>query len=134
MWGSKRSADDGGGGSRKRQAASSSSSSSFGGAPPSLSSEYERHFATLNENFVGWMRSQVDSGQDSASWSAAVRDYIAYANKLQERYQEDYGDVYAWGTGDCGQIGNGVEDGASLVVWKCVMWDMFEWVGDGKCV
>ena len=115
MWGSKRSADDGGGGSRKRQA--SSSSSSFGGAPPSLSSEYERHFATLNENFVGWMRSQVDSGQDSASWSAAVRDYIAYANKLQERYQEDYGDVYAWGTGDCGQIGNGVEDGASLVLW-----------------
>ena len=126
MWGSKRSADDGGGGSRKRQA--SSSSSFDGGAPPSLSSEYERHFATLNENFVGWMRSQVDSGQDSASWSAAVRDYIAYANKLQERYQEDYGDVYAWGTGDCGQIGNGVEDGASLVFWD-EMCDVVEWWG-----
>ena len=84
------------------------------GQGTSLAGEYDRHFAALNANFLKWMGDMVASGEDGASWEDAVRDYVAYAHQLQERYQADNGQVYTWGTGDCGQLGNGVEEGASV--------------------
>ena len=68
--------------------------------------EHARHMKALNESFGSWVRAADVDGL----WIDAAQEYVAFATQIEERYLARAGEVMTFGTGDCGQLGHGVED------------------------
>ena len=68
--------------------------------------EHARHMKALNESFGGWVRAAATD----ALWLDAAQEYVAFATQIEERYLARAGEVMTFGTGDCGQLGHGVEE------------------------
>ncbi len=68
--------------------------------------EHARHMKALNESFGAWVRDAATDGL----WLDAAQEYVAFATQIEERYLARAGEVMTFGTGDCGQLGHGVEE------------------------
>jgi alpha-tubulin suppressor-like RCC1 family protein len=44
------------------------------------------------------------------------KDYIDYAKQIEDRYLRKHGEVLTFGSGDCGQLGHGVDRDEDLMV------------------
>jgi regulator of chromosome condensation len=78
-------------------------------------SPLKRDLAALNAAFSAYIEASMqDDEMVVTSWKIAVEDYLAYVRKLSEKYQTQDGILLSWGTGDCGQLGHGMDEGG---VW-----------------
>mmetsp|Transcript_15876 Transcript_15876/g.24801 ORF Transcript_15876/g.24801 Transcript_15876/m.24801 type:complete len:492 (+) Transcript_15876:48-1523(+) len=74
-----------------------------------LGDEYARQIGCLNKTFQRWIRSN-EKANPLATWEEGCQDYVTFAEQLKERYCMT-GTAASFGTGDCGQLGFGVEEG-----------------------
>jgi regulator of chromosome condensation len=108
---------------------SSSSSSSFGsgkraaGPSSAAAAEEDRRaaflgaLAALNAQFAAWVQAAVAKDPDAPLIDAG-HDYIAYVTALEEKYLRPDGEVFTFGSGECGQLAHGVEEEDDLSVRK----------------
>ena len=77
-----------------------------------------RYIQRLNENFRAWVDKSTRE-RPLSDWSVGVWDYIQAAKAIQGSLSPPFGRVYSFGSGDCGQLGHGVERGdADLCVGR----------------
>ena len=64
---------------------------------------------SLNDTFADHIQ-RLASNPDTltVSWKSAVEDYLSYVRMLKHTYNPDEGYIYSWGTGDCAQLGHGM--------------------------
>ncbi|KAG3119350.1 hypothetical protein PI124_g2498 [Phytophthora idaei] len=77
--------------------------------PTSRAQEAARQLAALNRAFVAnlkaqWAHNKVDS------WAQNMKEYISYAREIDAKFGAHAGQMLTFGSGDCGQLGHGVED------------------------
>jgi hypothetical protein len=77
--------------------------------------EYLRHLRALNASFFDWLQRHVREAPQS-SLADAAQDYVDYSSQLQDRYLKEYGEVFTFGSGDCGQLAHGTEHEEDLMV------------------
>ena len=73
---------------------------------------------SLNDTFADHIQ-RLASNPDTltVSWKSAVEDYLSYVRMLKHTYNPDEGYIYSWGTGDCAQLGHGMnKDGFGLKI------------------
>jgi regulator of chromosome condensation len=75
----------------------------------SLSSEHTRRMIALNNAFVSSIQSALIQNP-SSDFEDAGKDYCEYVKQLNKRLKPIPGNVFSWGSGDCGQLGHGVDD------------------------
>jgi regulator of chromosome condensation len=79
--------------------------------------EYTRHVTALNKNFSSYIENLMRQDPYS-SWDAAIQDYLGYVQELETRYltTERKGQLFTFGSGDCGQLAHGVDDDKDMMV------------------
>ena len=79
--------------------------------------EFARHLTILNTKFAKYIENLM---RDSpcCPWDAAIQDYLAYVNELERRYltTSRKGQVFTFGSGECGQLAHGVDHDKDLMV------------------
>ena len=89
-----------------------------GGEEESRASVRRRFMRRLNENFRAWVE-KISRERQLSDWSAGVWDYVQAARTIDATLSPPTGRVYSFGSGDCGQLGHGVERGeADLCVGR----------------
>ena len=56
-----------------------------------------------------------DAQDPAASLAEGSRDYVAAVSTLEERYLQQHGEVYTFGSGECGQLAHGCEEEKDLI-------------------
>lgn len=77
--------------------------------------EATRHLAALNRAFAANVRAQWQHNR-RGDWLENMREYVAYARDVDARFGAQHGRVLTFGSGDCGQLGHGVEDDDDMMV------------------
>lgn len=77
--------------------------------------EFLRHLRVLNTSFFDWLERHIVE-EPQSSLADAAQDYVDYAAQLQDRYLKEYGEVFTFGSGDCGQLAHGTEEDDDLMV------------------
>jgi regulator of chromosome condensation len=77
--------------------------------------EYLRHLRVLNASFFEWLQRHVKEAPQ-LNLADAAQDYVDYSSQLQDRYLKEYGEVFTFGSGDCGQLAHGTENDEDLMV------------------
>lgn len=112
--------DEGSSSSSKRPAGKAPAAKSAGSDVVARRTE-ERHerfvtlIAALNRSFAAHVKEAIER-DPLASLIDAGNEYVQYVQALEERYTRAGGDVYSCGSGECGQLGHGVEDESVLAV------------------
>ncbi|GMF36445.1 unnamed protein product [Phytophthora fragariaefolia] len=84
--------------------------------PTSRAGEAARQLAALNRAFVGNLQAQWAHNK-AGSWAQNMKEYVAYAREIDAKFGARGGRLLTFGSGDCGQLGHGVEgDAADLMV------------------
>lgn len=83
--------------------------------PTTRAREAQRHLTALNRAFAANVRAQWQHNRHG-EWLENMREYIAYARDVDMRFGAQSGTVLTFGSGDCGQLGHGVEDDADMMV------------------
>ena len=77
-----------------------------------------RFLTRLNANFSEWVARSTRE-RPLSDWSVGLWDYVAAAKSIDETLALPSGRVFSFGSGDCGQLGHGVEGGmADLCVGR----------------
>mmetsp|Transcript_16043 Transcript_16043/g.29333 ORF Transcript_16043/g.29333 Transcript_16043/m.29333 type:complete len:477 (+) Transcript_16043:128-1558(+) len=79
-----------------------------------LAAEYERQASTLNRAFVQWLDNNKEANA-YATWEEGCKDYLSHVSQLKAKFLSE-GEAMSCGTGDCGQLGFGVEEPTDLDV------------------
>ncbi|EEY53266.1 regulator of chromosome condensation (RCC1)-like protein [Phytophthora infestans T30-4] len=83
--------------------------------PTSCSQEAARQLAALNRAFLANLKAQwVHNKTDS--WTQNMKEYISYAREINAKFGAHAGQMLTFGSGDCGQLGHGVEKDKDLMV------------------
>ena len=72
---------------------------------------------SLNVQFADFVRAQI-AKDPLAPLIDAGNDYIQYVSGLEDKYLRAYGEVFTFGSGECGQLAHGVEDESALSVLR----------------
>ncbi|TYZ57713.1 hypothetical protein PybrP1_006288 [[Pythium] brassicae (nom. inval.)] len=83
--------------------------------PTTRAREAQRHLTALNRAFAANVRAQWQHNR-RGDWLENMREYVAYARDVEARFGTQYGTVLTFGSGDCGQLGHGVENDADMMV------------------
>lgn len=85
------------------------------GAPGQPTDLAVTHLASLNDAFIATIKSHW-SHNKHGDWSEAMREYINYARDVDNKFGGRGGVLYMFGSGDCGQLGHGVDEDDDLMV------------------
>jgi len=94
-----------------------------GGASSASHSEQQRrekflgHLEALNKQFATWAGEQLAKDPDTPLLEAS-NDYLQYLSTLEERFLRTHGEVFTFGSGECGQLAHGVDEDSQLSVLK----------------
>ncbi|KAH9102131.1 hypothetical protein AeMF1_021267 [Aphanomyces euteiches] len=77
--------------------------------------ELKRHSYALNQSFYQGIKLQ-SSHNVKGAWLENMKEYLAYAQEINARYGNQYGSALSFGSGDCGQLGHGVEEDRDMMV------------------
>lgn len=77
--------------------------------------ESQRQFTALNRAFAANVKAQWQHNR-RGDWLENMREYIAYARDIASKFGATHGDVLTFGSGDCGQLGHGVDDDDDMMV------------------
>lgn len=78
-------------------------------------SESHRQFTALNRAFAVNIKSQWQHNK-RGDWLENMKEYIMYARDVTSKFGAQEGKVLTFGSGDCGQLGHGVEDDDDMMV------------------
>ncbi|KAJ0407019.1 hypothetical protein ATCC90586_004813 [Pythium insidiosum] len=82
-----------------------------------LSDALRRHRAALNAAFVRNLEAQRTHRNLDGDWSVNMREYLWYAREISQTWDAGRrGKALTFGSGDCGQLGHGVEEDDDLMV------------------
>jgi regulator of chromosome condensation len=73
------------------------------------------HFTALNDAFVATLTSQWAHNKHG-DWTENMREYINYARDVTAKFGGRSGQLLTFGSGDCGQLGHGVDEDDDLMV------------------
>ncbi|CEG47261.1 FOG: RCC1 domain [Plasmopara halstedii] len=76
--------------------------------PTSRAQEAARQLAALNRAFVANLKAQWTHNKRE-SWEQNMKEYLNYAREIDAKFGARYGQILTFGSGDCGQLGHGVE-------------------------
>ena len=79
------------------------------------SAEFSRHLIALNSSILAYFQDQIKR-DPFVDLHLAAQDYVDYSKQLQDRYLRKYGEVFTFGSGDCGQLAHGIERDEDLMV------------------
>ncbi|OQR92398.1 regulator of chromosome condensation (RCC1)-like protein [Achlya hypogyna] len=79
------------------------------------STERKRHTYALNQSFYQGIKLQHAQNL-SGSWLDNMKEYVAYVREVEARFGDNCGAVMAFGSGDCGQLGHGVDEDDDMIV------------------
>lgn len=82
---------------------------------PAKKQEFQSQLASLNRGFAAWVQQQLSTNAQ-VNLESGVHDYMEYVVLLQDRYLRAHGEVLTFGSGDCGQLGHGMEEDSELMV------------------
>ncbi|ETV72802.1 hypothetical protein H257_12165 [Aphanomyces astaci] len=77
--------------------------------------ELKRHTYALNQSFYQGIKLQ-SSQNAKESWLENMKEYLSYAQEIDGRYGDHRGVLLTFGSGDCGQLGHGVEEDIDMCV------------------
>ncbi|TDH73114.1 hypothetical protein CCR75_004261 [Bremia lactucae] len=83
--------------------------------PSSRAQETVRQLAALNRAFVATLKTQWAHNKHD-SWENNMKEYIIYAREIDANFGTHAGQILTFGSGDCGQLGHGVEEESDLMV------------------
>ncbi|KAL4161415.1 hypothetical protein PRNP1_001969 [Phytophthora ramorum] len=87
---------------------------------PTRAQEAARQLAALNRAFAGNLRTQWAHNK-ADSWAQNMKEYVAYAREIDAKFGSRAGQVLTFGSGDCGQLGHGVEEEGLMVRYPRVL-------------
>ncbi|KDO24365.1 hypothetical protein SPRG_10442 [Saprolegnia parasitica CBS 223.65] len=79
------------------------------------STERKRHAYALNQNFYQGIKLQ-HAQNAKGSWVDNMAEYMAYVQEIEGRYGDKSGVIMTFGSGDCGQLGHGVDEDEDMIV------------------
>ena len=79
--------------------------------------EYQRHMDAANRQFAQWVEATLGA-DPMACLAEGSKDYVRIVEQLNDRYLRQHGEVFTFGSGECGQAGHGVEEERDLIVKK----------------
>ena len=82
---------------------------------PDKKEQLAKHLLALNQAFRNWFKQQT-SENIYADLSDGFQDYIDFVSALENRYARKNGQLLTFGSGDCGQLGHGIEEDDDLEV------------------
>jgi hypothetical protein len=100
-------------GSSKRAAGASTG----GAAEEDRRAAFLGALTALNTQFAAWVQQAVATNPDAPLLDAG-HEYIAYLASLEDKYLRPDGEVFTFGSGECGQLAHGVEEDEDLSVRK----------------
>jgi len=77
--------------------------------------KYLHHISMLNSSFQKHIASILSSSSSSSHAVPACNDYLSHMKGLQDVYNETRGEVITFGSGDCGQLGMGMDEDECFV-------------------
>ncbi|OQR93933.1 regulator of chromosome condensation (RCC1), partial [Thraustotheca clavata] len=77
--------------------------------------ERKRHAYALNQSFYQGIKLQHLQNA-KGSWIENMKEYLSYVQEIEGRYGDKSGVVFAFGSGDCGQLGHGVDEDEDMIV------------------
>ncbi|KAF0688375.1 Aste57867_19995 [Aphanomyces stellatus] len=77
--------------------------------------ELKRHSYALNQSFYQGIKLQSTQNA-KGSWVENMKEYLAYVQEINGRYGSQHGVVLSFGSGDCGQLGHGVDEDRDMMV------------------
>ncbi|ETI36877.1 hypothetical protein F441_16983 [Phytophthora nicotianae CJ01A1] len=83
--------------------------------PTSRTQEAARQLAALNRAFVSNVKAQWAHNK-ADSWVQNMKEYLSYAREIDAKFGAHAGQMLTFGSGDCGQLGHGVEDEEDLMI------------------
>ncbi|KAG7383599.1 hypothetical protein PHYPSEUDO_003525 [Phytophthora pseudosyringae] len=78
--------------------------------PTSRAQEAARQLAALNRAFAGNLQTQWAHNKTD-SWAQNMKEYLSYAREIDAKFGGHAGQALTFGSGDCGQLGHGVDGG-----------------------
>ncbi|KAF4320371.1 hypothetical protein G195_006382, partial [Phytophthora kernoviae 00238/432] len=81
----------------------------------SRSHEAARQLTALNRAFAANLKTQW-SHNKADSWTQNMKEYVVYARDVDAKFGDRSGQLLTFGSGDCGQLGHGVEEEEDLMV------------------
>ncbi|RLN48043.1 hypothetical protein BBJ28_00004861, partial [Nothophytophthora sp. Chile5] len=87
----------------------------FTATASSRAQEAARQLAALNRALVATLKTQWAHNQ-SGSWAENMKEYVAYTRDIDAKFGDRAGKMLTFGSGDCGQLGHGVEEDDDLMV------------------
>ncbi|CAH0489716.1 unnamed protein product [Peronospora farinosa] len=82
--------------------------------------EATRQLTALNRAFVANLKTQWAHNATN-SWEINMKEYIAYARVIDASFGGHTGQVLTFGSGDCGQLGHGVDEEDLMVLYPRVV-------------
>jgi len=79
--------------------------------------EFQRHINAANVQFGEWVEATL-TADPMACLAEGSKDYVRIVEHLNDRYLRQHGEVFTFGSGECGQAGHGVEEERDLIVKK----------------
>lgn len=77
--------------------------------------ESQRQFTALNRAFAANIKAQWQHNK-RGDWLENMKEYITYARDIAAKFGAQHGQVLTFGSGDCGQLGHGVEEDDDMMV------------------
>ncbi|OWY90794.1 Regulator of chromosome condensation (RCC1), partial [Phytophthora megakarya] len=83
--------------------------------PTTRPQEAARQLTALNRAFVANLKTQWAHNK-ADTWAQNMKEYLSYAREIDAKFGGHAGQVLTFGSGDCGQLGHGVEEEEDLMV------------------
>ncbi|CAH0480422.1 unnamed protein product [Peronospora belbahrii] len=88
--------------------------------PTSRAQEATRHLRALNRAFVTNIKTQWTHNKEG-NWIQSMKEYLNYALVIEASFGDHTGQILTFGSGDCGQLGHGVEEDDLMVPYPRVI-------------
>uniref|UniRef100_K3WZG0 RCC1-like domain-containing protein n=1 Tax=Globisporangium ultimum (strain ATCC 200006 / CBS 805.95 / DAOM BR144) TaxID=431595 RepID=K3WZG0_GLOUD len=98
-----------------RKIVAKGSSSAANATTLTRASESHRQFTALNRAFAANIKAQWQHNK-RGDWLENMKEYIVYARDITSKFGAQEGQVLTFGSGDCGQLGHGVEEDDDMMV------------------
>ncbi|KAI9920994.1 hypothetical protein PsorP6_000900 [Peronosclerospora sorghi] len=88
--------------------------------PTSRRHQASRHLMALNRVFVATVQRQWEDNKNGP-WNLNMKEYLWYAREIDATFGDESGHVLTFGSGECGQLGHGVDEQDLMVPYPRVV-------------